>query len=111
MSDGDFGADKATPDAASGRPRASGVDGDDLGLTATAPGSRDSAPWERFGAPSQGVVVAPRRSLPPPTEPVADEDGEPHGCHTDGGLTVADLIAKIGGPTAPPPRRHPPAPS
>jgi LCP family protein required for cell wall assembly len=112
MSDGDFGADKATPDAASGRPRASGVDGDDLGLTAAAPGSRGSAPWERFGAPSQGLVVAPRWSQrpPPPTEPVADEDGEPHGCHTDGGLTVADLIAKIGGPTATRPSRHHAAP-
>jgi LCP family protein required for cell wall assembly len=112
MSDGDFGADKATPDAASGHPRASGVDGDDLGLTATAPGSRGAAPWERFAAPSQGVVVAPRGSLrpPPPTEPVADEDGEPYGCHTDGGLTVADLIAKIGGPTATRPSRHHAAP-
>jgi LCP family protein required for cell wall assembly len=111
MSDGDFGADKATPDAASGRRRALGVDGDDLGLTATAPGSRGAAPWERFAAPSQGVV-APRWSPPPPppTEPVADDDGEPYGCHTDGGLTVADLIAKIGGPTATRPTRHHAAP-
>src|SRR3984893_18087490 len=115
MSDGDFGADKATPDATSGDPRAFGVDGDDVGLTAATTGTRGAAPWERFGAPSQGVAVAPRWSPPPtptspsmspPTEP-ADDDGEPRGCHTDGGLTVAELIGKIAGPTAErPARRH-----
>ncbi len=112
MSDGDFGADKATPDATSGHPRAVVVDGDDVGLTATAPGTRGTAPWERFGAPSQGVAVAHRWSPPPTatTEPAPDEDGEPRGCHTDGGLTVAELIAKIGGPTAQRPSRHHAAP-
>ncbi|MBO0864349.1 MAG: hypothetical protein J2P16_04665, partial [Mycobacterium sp.] len=38
---------------------------------------------------------------PPPPEPT--DDTEAHsvsdGCHTDGGLTVADLIAKIGAPS------------
>ena len=38
------------------------------------------------------------------------EDGGPTGCHTDGGLTVAELIAKIGGSTAARPRRHHAAP-
>jgi LCP family protein required for cell wall assembly len=118
MSDGDFGADKATPDATSGHLRALGVDGNDVGLTATPPGSRGAAPWERFGAPSQGVALAHRWSPPsasaPPTspvfEPAADEDGASTGCHTDGGLTVAELIAKIGGPTADRPSRHHAAP-
>jgi LCP family protein required for cell wall assembly len=114
MSDGDFGADKATPDATSGHSRATGVDSDDLGLSATAPGSRGAAPWERFGAPSQRVAVAhrwsPSPASSPPTEPVTDEDGEPRGCHTDGGLTVAELIAKIGGSTAERPRHHRAAP-
>lgn len=118
MSDGDFGADKATPDATSGHPRAFGVDGDDVGLTAATTGTRGAAPWERFGAPSQGVAVAHRWSPPPtppspsmsrPTEPV-DDDGEPRGCHTDGGLTVAELIAKIGGSTAERPRHRHAAP-
>ncbi|HXY62788.1 MAG TPA: LCP family protein [Mycobacterium sp.] len=123
MSDGDSGADKATPDASSGHLRALGVDGDDLGHTGTPPGSRGAAPWERFGAPSRRVAVADRWSPPPaappspPTKAAADEDGEPRGCHTDGGLTVADLIARIGGPTAGRPSHHhaahdpePPAP-
>jgi LCP family protein required for cell wall assembly len=118
MSDGDSGADKATPDATSGHLRAFGVDGDDIGLTATPPGSRGAAPWERFGAPSRRVAVADRWSPPPaaapppspPTEPAADEDGGPRGCHTEGGLTVAELIAKIGGSTVDRPRHHHAAP-
>ena len=118
MSDGDFGADKATPDATFGDPRAFAVDGDDVGLTAATTGTRGAAPWERFGAPSQGVAVAHRwsppptptsRSMSPLTEP-ADDDGEPRGCHTDGGLTVAELIAKIGGSTAERPRHRHAAP-
>ncbi|MFZ0906203.1 MAG: LCP family protein [Mycobacterium sp.] len=117
MSDGDFGADKATPDSSSGRPRALGVDGDDVGLTAATTGTRGAAPWERFGAPSQGVAVAHRRSRPPtptsmspPIESADDEDDGPRGCHTDGGLTVAELIAKVGGSTAERPRHRRAAP-
>jgi hypothetical protein len=107
MSDGDFGADKATPDVTSDHPRTLGVDRDDVGLTGTTTGSRGAAPWERFGVHSQRVAVAHRWSPPPPIEPVADaEDSEPRGCHTDGGLTVAELIAKMGGPTAVRPSRH-----
>src|ERR1700761_7232518 len=114
MSDGDFGADKATPDATSELPRALGADGDEVGLAAATTGTRAAAPWERFGSPQQRVALAPRWSPPPtsapPTsslaEPGADEEGGPTGCHTDGGLTVAELIAKIGGSTAARPRRH-----
>src|SRR5581483_1243584 len=108
MSDGDFGADKATPDSGSGQPRALSANGDDVGLTAATTGTRGAAPWERFGAHSHAVAVAHRRSPPPaPTEP--DDDG-PRGCHTDGGLTVAELIAKIGGPTTERPRHRRAAP-
>jgi len=105
MSDGDSGADKATPDAPSGHRRALGVDSDDVGLTEATTGTRAAAPWERFGGSWQGVAVAHRWS-PPPSEPPADDEGEPHGSHTQGGLTVAELIAKIGGPTAVRPSRH-----
>jgi LCP family protein required for cell wall assembly len=103
MSDGDYGAGKATPDAASG------VDGDDVGLTAATTGTRAAAPWERFGAPSPAVAVAHRWS--PQIQPAHDdEDDGPHGCHTDGGLTVAELIAKIGGSTTDKPRHRRAAP-
>ncbi|BBZ41643.1 LCP family protein [Mycobacterium conspicuum] len=46
---------------------------------------RASAPWERFSAPAD--------------PPVEDRAGE-RGSHADGALSVADLIAKIGAPTA-----------
>src|SRR5271156_963227 len=115
MSDGDFGADEATRDATTGHQRALGVDGDEVGLTRTAPGSRGAAPWERFAAPSQAVAVAHRwsatpASAPPAVEPAAGEQSKTGGCHTDGGLTVAELIAKIGGPVANRPRHHHAAP-
>jgi LCP family protein required for cell wall assembly len=109
MHDGDAGADAATQ----------GHDGDDVGLTGTPPGSRGAAPWERFGAPSHRVAVAHRWSATPattsPAEPTAaaarDHHGhEAGGSHTDGGLTVADLIAKVGAPVAGRPRHHHAAP-
>jgi LCP family protein required for cell wall assembly len=125
MSDGDLGADKATPDVTSGDPCASGVEGDfhieDVTLTGAVPGSRGAAPWERFGAHSQGsqgVAVAHRWSASTTTAPAtpapavgpADEHGERGGCHTDGGLTVAELIAKVGGPVTARPTHHHAAP-
>ncbi len=105
MSDGDAGADAATQ----------GHDGDDLGLTGTPPGSRGAAPWERFGAPSHAVAVAHRWSATPATSTPAESatDGYHHetgGSHTDGGLTVADLIAKVGAPAAGRRRHHHAAP-
>jgi LCP family protein required for cell wall assembly len=109
MHDGDAGADAATQ----------GHDGDDVGLTGTPPGSRGAAPWERFGAPSHAVAVAHRWSATPvtsspadPTETAAHDDHghEAGGSHTDGGLTVADLIAKVGAPVAGRPRHHHAAP-
>ena len=116
MSDGDFGADEATRDATTGHQRTLGAYGDEVGLIGTAPGSRGVAPWERFAAPSQAVAVAHRWSAtpasapPPAVEPAADGQSETGGCHTDGGLTVAELIAKIGGPVANRPRHHHAAP-
>ncbi|EUA40839.1 cell envelope-related transcriptional attenuator domain protein [Mycobacterium avium subsp. avium 2285 (R)] len=43
-------------------------------------------------------------------EPVAapEDDDEPGGCHTGGGVTVADLIAKVGAPNRPVHRRAAP---
>src|ERR1700728_2652731 len=97
MSDGDPGADAPTH----------GPDADDIGLTGTPPGSRGAAPWERFGTGAQTVAVVNRwmgptgtRGPVEPAEPVAVEDHGNSGCHTDGGLTVADLIAKVGGHVA-----------
>jgi LCP family protein required for cell wall assembly len=118
MSDGDFGADQATPDATSELRHAPDVDDDEVVLTAATTRMRAAAPWERFESSTQGVAVAHRWSPPPTSAPPApplagsgaDEDGEPTGCHTDGGLTVAELIAKIGGSTGDRPRRHRAAP-
>jgi LCP family protein required for cell wall assembly len=115
MSDGDFGAAKATPDAAGSHPHDVSVDEDDVALTAATTGTRAAAPWERFGATSQPLAVAPprrvappSRSASPPTEPI--DDGQPRGCHTDGGLTVAELIAKMGGSITEKPRHRRAAP-
>src|ERR1700683_89006 len=100
MSDGDTGADAATH----------GRDADDIGLTGTPPGSRGAAPGERFGTPTQTVPVVNRwlgpSAMREPAEPVAVENHDNGGSHTDGALTVADLIAKIGSPVAERPRHH-----
>ena len=103
MSDGDAGADAATH----------GPDADDIGLTGTPPGSRGAAPWERLGTATQTVAVANRwlgaSAMREPVEP-AVETHDNGGSHADGGLTVADLIAKIGGHVAGRPRHHHAAP-
>jgi LCP family protein required for cell wall assembly len=103
MSDGDAGADAATH----------GPDADDVGLTGTPPGSRGAAPWERFGTATQTVAVVNRWTGPSAMREPAEPAVETHdngGSHADGGLTVADLIAKIGGPVAERPRHHHAAP-
>src|SRR3984893_6199291 len=103
MSDGDAGADAGTH----------GPDADDIGLTGAPPGSRGAAPWERFGTAAQTVAVVNRwrgpSAMREPAGP-AVENNDNGGSHTDGGLTVADLIAKIGGPVAERPRHHHAAP-
>lgn len=84
MSDGEH-------DAARGRRRASATDGQS---TTTGPlGARGAAPWERFGEPSREVEAQEN-----PIEKVAS--------HTRGGISVADLIAKVGAPTTARPRHH-----
>ena len=104
MSDGDAGADAATH----------GPDADDVGLTGTPLGSRGAAPWERFGTTTQTLAVVNRWAGPSairePAEPVAVDNYGDGGSHTDGGLTVADLIAKVGGRVAERPRHHHAAP-
>ncbi|MCV7260982.1 LCP family protein [Mycobacterium shimoidei] len=92
MSDGK----NATPD----RAHTSGADGDEVALSRGARRSLGAAPWERFGAyrPARGavsVIEADRPAAGP------GDDGEPTGSHTEGGLTVAELIAKVGGPATP----------
>src|ERR1700744_828462 len=107
MSDGDAGADAATH----------GPDADDIRLTGTPPGSRGAAPWERFGTTTQTVAVVNRWTGPSArggtggtSERVPVEDPGNGGSHADGGLTVADLIAKVGGAVAERPRHHHAAP-
>lgn len=93
-----------------------GPDADDIGLTGSPPRSRGAAPWERFGATTQTATIAHRwvgpSARPDPNEPPPShhENHNSAGSHTEGGLTVAELIAKIGGPVADRPRRHHAAP-
>jgi LCP family protein required for cell wall assembly len=71
-----------------------------------------AAPWERFAQPPSDDGVHRWQAEPGPNapdEPAAVET-ESAGCHTDGGLTVADLIAKVGGPSAARPSHHRVAP-
>jgi len=85
MSDGEH-------DAARGRERASATDGQST--TPGPPGARGAAPWERFPEPSREVEAKVNTI-------------EKVGSHAGGGLSVADLIAKVGAPTTARPRhRH-----
>src|SRR5258705_11428591 len=69
-----------------------------------------AAPWERFSTPSSDV--GPHQwSVEPPSEPIEPEATEKVGSHTDGAVSVADLIAKIGAPSADRPTRHQVQPS
>jgi LCP family protein required for cell wall assembly len=78
-----------------------------------------AAPWERFSEPPSDHGAHRWQAEPPLAEPV--EPAEPieavepvetekAGSHTDGGLTVADLIAKVGAPTPDRPSHHHVAP-
>jgi len=93
-------------------------DADAVGPTGTPHGSRGAAPWERFGTP-RTATTAPRRVSPSampepparPVEPAGNGNGHSNtGSHAEGGLSVADLIAKIGAPVADRPRHHRAAP-
>lgn len=56
------------------------------------------APWERFCEPPADDNVHRWQAEPPLAQPAGPQAGETEksGCHTDGELTVADLIAKVG---------------
>src|SRR6516225_1210915 len=71
--------------------------------TPAPPATQGAAPWERFSEPPADHNARRWQAEPPPAEPVVPEAGETEqgGCHTGGGLTVADLIAKIGAPDNP----------
>jgi LCP family protein required for cell wall assembly len=100
-----------------------GPDADDVALTGAPPGSRGAAPWERFGTTQTATIAhrwvgpsavsKPREAEVParPVERAGTGHGNGHGgSHAEGGLSVADLIAKIGGPVADRPRHHHAAP-
>ena len=78
-----------------------------------------AAPWERFSEPPSDYNLhrwqaeAPIETRPEfhpdrPLEPVEPRTAstEKTGCHTDGGVTVADLIAKFGAPALDRPSHH-----
>jgi LCP family protein required for cell wall assembly len=96
------GANDATLDRRGG----SGVS-DDQRITPSPLTPLGAAPWERFSAPSCDDNVHRWQAEPPIERPAAPdieaqaEAGETKkaGGHTDGGLRVADLIAKLGAPT------------
>jgi LCP family protein required for cell wall assembly len=96
MSDGN-------PNATFARPHGPGTDREAPGHTGSARPPLGTAPWERFEA----APVAGTHRWSPSPEP---DDAEPVGCHTDGGLTVADLIAKLGTPGTGRPSHHRAAP-
>lgn len=69
-----------------------------------------AAPWERLFEPPPDDRLHRWRPDAAALEPVAapEDDDEPGGCHTGGGVTVADLIAKVGAPNRPVHRRAAP---
>jgi LCP family protein required for cell wall assembly len=108
MSDGDH-------EATLGYRRASGP-GDGNGASPSPQPTLRAAPWERFCEPERNDAVhrwqvepANFESTEPVVEPEAGDD-DAVGCHASGGVSVADLIAKFGAPTAGRPRHHHHAP-
>ncbi len=104
MSDGGNDATldpRRTPGAGNGQP-----------ATPNPQPAQGAAPWERFSKPpsdhdvhrwqaEQGLETSPEPDVAPPVEPIESQgsqaaEGGKAGCHTSGGLTVADLIAKVG---------------
>src|ERR1700734_7018 len=86
--------------AARDRRRTSGA-APDHPSAADLPSTLGAAPWERFFEPPPDDSLHRWQPEPvvEPVEPHAD-DTEQVGSHTAGGVSVADLIAKIGAPTA-----------
>jgi LCP family protein required for cell wall assembly len=107
MSDGENDATldhRRTPGAGNGQP--------------ITPNPLGAAPWERFSETPSDQNAHQWQAEPSLAEPVEQvepvtaqaSETEKTGCHTDGGVTVADLIAKFGAPTAERPSRHQAAP-
>lgn len=106
MSDGDHATPgrRGAPDT--GQQRRTGAPQSTLG----------AAPWERWQTPTRYPVTPARR---PPVlhtrmrvagAPAAEEHTATAGSHTRGGVTVADLIAKVGAAPEPTHRRAAPDP-
>src|SRR5271169_2970527 len=100
-------------DATLDRRRGSGVS-DDQRITPSPLTPLGAAPWERFSAPSCDDNVHRWQAEPPIDRPAAPDietqaeasETQKVGGHTDGGLSVADLIAKLGAPTHDRPNHH-----
>src|ERR1700757_2091394 len=102
MSDGDH-------EATLGYRRTSGP-ADRYGASPSTQPMLRAAPWERFCEPERNDAVhrwqvepANFESAEPAVEPGAGDD-DAVGCHAAGGVSVADLIAKLGAPAAGRPR-------
>ena len=103
----------AENDATLDRRRVSG-NGHVHSATQDPPPVSGAAPWERFAEPPSDYNLdlwqgepdsaSPEDVKPQPSAP------EPVGCHAKGGVTVADLIAKVGAPAGDRPRHHRGAP-
>ena len=104
MGDGEY-------DATLGRRRTPGT----CGSTSPEPTLRP-APWERFCEPERddavhrwqaepSIIESAAPPIEPPVEPHTGGD-EAGGCHTTGGVSVADLIAKVGAPATRRPSHH-----
>lgn len=98
MSDGDV-------DATAARPHGSGTAGDAPTHPRSARPPLSAAPWERFGTPPDTTAA-----VSPPAPTAQPGDAESTGSHTGRGLTVADLIAKLGAPDPVRPGHHRAAP-
>ena len=110
-------------DATLDRRGGSGVS-DDKRITPSPQTPLSAAPWERFSASLGDDNVHRWQAEPPierPAAPNIEARAKAHieahedfkasetkkaGCHTDGGLSVADLIAKLGAPTHDRPNHH-----
>ena len=103
MGDGEYHATRAGL-------RASGLD--DTPMTQDSQPTPGAAPWERFSMPADDSGLHRWHALPPaepaepPAEPADDRSGK-GGSHVEGGVSVADLIAKLGAamPQQPTPHR------
>ncbi len=103
MGDGEYHATRAGL-------RASGLD--DTPMTQDSQPTPGAAPWERFSMPADDSGLRrwhaspPAEPAEPPAEPTDDRSGT-GGSHVEGGVSVADLIAKLGAamPQQPTPHR------